>query len=157
MMASVVVVAVNFAYLRSYGVSPTLVGTCLPVLILQAGLIGALCGQNLSRLFWRGFVAFGSLALLGWFGVGYVLVYIEDGPYAHALDECYGRVMDAVLRQFPLSGYDHLMPYETSHLALGEVLLTIPQLLVSLLGGVLAVKVFKPPGTSSQRTHPNQP
>ena len=147
-MLAVVIAAANFAYLRRYGRVGTLVGTCLPVLILQAGFLGALCTRDSTRRFWLGFVAFGSLALMGWCGVA------ERFP--ETADEYYGRVMDAVLRRFPLAGYDRLMVFEPSHQALAEVLLTIPQLLVSLMGGMLALLLSRPLGPSPQATPPTE-
>jgi hypothetical protein len=145
-MLAVVIAAANFAYLRRYGRVGTLVGTCLPVLILQAGFLGALRSRDSTRRFWLGFVAFGSLALIGWCGV--------DDRFPETTDAYYGRAMDAVLRRFPLAGHDRLIVFEPSHQALAEVLLTIPQLLVALMGGMLALRLSRPLGPSPPRTQP---
>jgi hypothetical protein len=147
-MLAVAIAAANLAYLRRYGRVGTLVGTCLPVLILQAGFLGALRSRDSTRRFWLGFVALGSLALIGWCGV-------ED-RFPVAVDAYYGRFMDALLRQIPLAGYDRLMVFEPSHQALAEVLLTIPQLLVSLIGGMLALRLSRPAGPSPRRTPPTE-
>ena len=145
-MLAVVIAAANLAYLRRYGRVGTLLGTCLPVLILQTGLVGALRNHDAKRRFWLGFVAFGSLALIGW--------CVVEGRFPETADACYGRVMDAVLGRFPLAGYGRLMVFEPLHQALAEVLLTIPQLLVSVVGGMLTLRVSRPSDPSPQETSP---
>lgn len=147
-MLAAVIAAANLAYLRRYGTVGTLLGTCLPVLILQAGLLGALRGRDSTRRFWLGFVAFGSLALIGWCAV--------EGRFPKLADAYYGRVMDALLGRFPLAGYGRLMVLEPSHQALAEILLTIPQLLVSLVGGMLALLLSRPIGPSARRSPPTE-
>jgi|SRR5690349_15646228 len=147
-MLAVVIAAANLAYLRRYGRIGTLLGTCLPVLILQAGLLGALRSRDSTRRFWLGFVAFGSLALIGWCAV--------EGRFPEIADAYYGHVMDAVLGRYPLAGYGRLMVLEPSHQVLAEVLLTIPQVFVSLVGGMLALRLSRPLGPSPRRSPPTE-
>jgi hypothetical protein len=128
-MAAVAIVAVNFAYLRWFGVGGTLLGTRLIVLILQIGLLFAIFGSVAARRFWIGLVVLGSAAVLGW--------SYAAGHFPETSDAYFRAAMNAVLRHFPLAGYNRITISEPSHQVLAEVLLTVPQLLIALSGGIL--------------------
>ncbi|MGC8638974.1 MAG: hypothetical protein ACP5XB_03740 [Isosphaeraceae bacterium] len=154
MMVLIAVAAVNFSYLRWYGIVGMLLGTRLIVVILQASLVCAMLSRDTARRFWARFRSFGVFALLGWFGV--------ERWFPETADECFGDAMDAILQRIPLGGYNHLVIVEPTHAALAELLLTPPQLLIALSGGILVVVHHRRQGRAPFRgrlsaRHPQPP
>ena len=134
-MVVVAIAAVNCAYLRSYCCDGTLVGTRPIVVIIQVGLLCAFLGRPGSRRFWAGFVAFGMFALIGWL--------CAFARFEEVLGEYFRDAMNAILWRFPLAGYNRMAMPEPSHKALAEVLLTAPQLLFAVFGGLLVAVISR--------------
>jgi hypothetical protein len=133
LMVAVLIVVANSAYLRGYGGLGTLVGTRLIVLILQAGFLGVVSGGHGARKFCFGFVVSGVLALAGWHAAAHW--------FPEATDRYFGEAMEVVLRRFPLGGSRYVVMAYPSHTALAEVLVTVPQLLLAIVGGIVCMSL----------------
>jgi hypothetical protein len=144
LMILVAIAGVDLAYLRWFGTEGTLVGTRLIVLFLQIGLLSALLTRAAVRWFWGGFVVFGTLALVSWVSAAVWLP--ETG------DEYFRDAMNTVLQRFPVGGHNRIAFPNPSQAVLAEVLLTIPQLLIALVGGILAAVVYRRQG-GPEATH----
>jgi hypothetical protein len=130
LMVLVAIAGANFAYMRWFGTEGTLLGTRLIVLFLWVGLLCALLTRAAARWFWGGFVVFGTFGLIGW--VSATVWFPEPA------DKYFRDAMNAVLQRFPLGTHNQIAFPDPSQAVLAEVILTIPQLLIAWVGGMLS-------------------
>ncbi len=142
LMGLVVVVAVDlvawralFPYIEHLGFVLALSG-----IALQVGLLGLIQGRGRNRMFWAGFLASGTLALMTY-------VWEESVPNNRTMiGSPWLTYMVAVDRYLPaLSLRSSPRGWSATQVATNTVVLFLPQLLIALAGGLL----FR--GTARQR------
>lgn len=125
-MVLVGILALNFAYLRHYGIEGTLLGTRLIVVVVQLGVLCRLRSHRNARRFWGGFVVFGVIGLLGWFFAAYRCPETTE-PYFQA-----GMIF--AFRRFLFSGSNQLAVDRQLYGLLGEPLVPTLQIVFAILG-----------------------
>jgi hypothetical protein len=164
MMAAVGLIAVNLAAIRAAYLTNELllIGIAPAAIALQFGLFVLLRSRGSVRAFWAGFLAFGSVAMLFFFlamshprtvGIGrtsngtFVRVETPGSPLWNVLEGYTSFVSNSIMHLPFVTGILESLETSGEMPAVGEVIpaviYLIPQLLIALTGGFLALTIAK--------------
>lgn len=149
LMVAVVVIALNIAAARALSSHSLLmlIGTAPIGIFLQIGLFRLICGRDRARMFWAGFVAFGSSAMASFIWGTLTPPVARPGSGRMIFASTPGSAMWALWDRYFQFAVASLMPLPGAHWILGiggeipiatmTTISSLPQFLIAAAGGLL--------------------